>query len=597
MNLTKLNFDRADDQASIFYNTLLDSLADGVLTIAPDHRIDVLNQTGASLLGLDPHAVVGRSLAEVFLADSSNDEFVDAILGAIAKRTTETIKVVVPYSRNDEKLRLAVVSTAYRVPLGSLSGQFGVVVTFNDVTEMLRLRSVEEQLAKELAEQHVTLQTAYVRLEEAAEREGVVSRRLGLIRMAAVAAVVLIFALVGYYNWQSVGPSVFVSSSSETAPANFLMVSTQPVISRIAVVGVIDVGSVVSVVAPFDGPVKQKFFEYGGAVERDRPLLMVDSAETQIKLRDAEGAQIKARQRFDELRDWGNSIDVSRARRTLATAEMERSNLAIRTQQTQMLLNKGIVPKDEYTQLQQQQYSQNMQLEAAAQDLTSTIEKGNSENRRLAQFDLLNAEAKMDDLKSDLARATVVAPVSGVVLLPPEPEGKRPDLLAVGSRVARGQMMFTIGDLETLSVRAKVDEVDVNNVRVGQQAIITGDAFDGLTLTGQVTAVAAQAAGESQTRSGMATFPVTVQIAKLATRERARLYVGMSATVSIISYNNPNAVVIPQSALKVLDGRRVVTLLTNGRSETIPVTLGVSMPDGIEVTQGLKAGDSIQAGQ
>src|SRR5262249_21212458 len=149
----------------------------------------------------------------------------------------------------------------------------------------------------------------------------------------------------------------------------------------------------------------------------------LDVSDIQVKLREAEGVRIKARQRVDELRAWESGVDVSRARRAVSTAELENSNLNTRLAQTKLLLNKGIVPADEYNQLLQQQHTLQLQLEAAKQDLTLTQARGNAENVRLAEDELLNAQAKAEELQRDLANAIVMAPVSGVVLQPPETEG------------------------------------------------------------------------------------------------------------------------------------------------------------------------------
>ena len=209
---------------------------------------------------------------------------------------------------------------------------------------------------------------------------------------------------------------------------------------------------------------------------------------------------------------------------------------------------------------------------------------------------MVNAPFKTDELQNDLKNATVVAPVSGVVLQPLAVEGKPADMLAVGSRVSRGQTMFAIGDLETYSIRAKVDEIDINKIHVGQPVEVTGDAFDETAMHGTVLTVAAQAAGESATRGGMSTFPITVQISGMTAEQRARVHVGMSASVSIITYDNPDAVVIPPSALGEAGGKKVVIVQRDGRSVTTPVTLGISTPEGVEVRQGLKAGDLVQIG-
>ena len=170
-------------------------------------------------------------------------------------------------------------------------------------------------------------------------------------------------------------------------------------------------------------------------------------------------------------------------------------------------------------------------------------------------------------------------------------------MIAVGSRVTRGQTMVSIGDLETLSVKAKVDEIDINKVRVGQPVTVTGDAFDDTSLSGKVVSVAAQAQGESTTRTGMATFPITVLIAQLTPEQRARVHVGMSANLSIIAYDNKDAIVVPPAVLREEDGRRVVRVQRNGAMESVPVTLGISTPDGVEVRSGLTPGDVVQVSE
>ena len=456
------------------------------------------------------------------------------------------------------------------------------------------MRASEEALEQELAGQHAKLRAAYASLEEAAERERRVSRRLSLIRTGAAVAVFCVFAGLGIYGWRTTAPANTMAQGSAPPGGGTFTVAARPVTSRVAIVGTVDAGSVVSVVGPFDGVVQKKYFEYGGPVERGQKLVTIDVTDTQVHLREAEGAEIKARQRMDELSGWDTGLEVTRARRGVATAELETNNLTGRLAQTKALLDKGIVAKDEYTQLLQQQHTQTLQLQTAREDLDATIAKGSEENRRVAEFELQNAQAKQEELQNDLAHAHVLASVSGVVLQPPDTDGKHAETVNVGSRVTRGQTMFTIGDLESFSIHAKVDEVDINKIRVGQPAIVTGDAFGDDSLDGAVTSVAAQAS--SQTTTGMATFPITVKIDHLTAQQRSRVHVGMSANLTIVTYDNPQALVVPQEALGNDGDRRTVRVRRGAETETIPVTLGISTPDGIEIREGLKGGDIVQLG-
>jgi multidrug efflux pump subunit AcrA (membrane-fusion protein) len=359
---------------------------------------------------------------------------------------------------------------------------------------------------------------------------------------------------------------------------------------------VLEPGANVSVVAPYDGTVRERLFRYGGAVTQGEVLLRMDRGEVETRLREARAGEIRARQRVEELRGWTNGFEVARARRQLAGAELETSNLRARLQQSQMLLSRGIIPAEEHRNLIQQQRNQELQLQAAQQDLAATLDRGSELHLRTAELELANAETKLREIETDLQNAEVRAPVSGVVLLPPERGGGqgRTETVEAGSRVSRGQTMFGIGDLAGFLVRGQVDEIDVNQVRPGQAVTVTGDAFAGEVLTGRVASVAAQASSEQGGMGrGMPNFAVSVAIAELTPEQRARLAVGMSASLAIITHERDDAVVLPPYAVRDEGGARVVRVREGGRVVSRPVTLGISTPEGIEIREGIAPGDVV----
>ena len=583
----------ANEQLGLDYGGLLDSMADGVLSIGPDQHIEVLNPVGCHILGVDAAEVVGRTLVEAFLADSDNDALVDAVLLPMVEQT-DRARSTIAYNRKGAVRELQVASATYRLRFGPRQGKMGVITAFSDVTEVNALRVAEDTLKRQLQEEHGKLQTAYVTLEHAAAREKAVTRRSQVTGFGAIAAMTVAAASVGAYVWWP-GGSVIEGGAGLEGGGAVMTVTAQPVSSRVAVVGTFDAGSIVNAIGPYDGSVKQVFFQYGGAVERGKPLLRLETAEVESSLREAETAEIRAGQKAAELRDWATGPDMSRARRAVSSGELDIASLRARAAQTKMLLGKGIVAADEYTQVVQQLRGQELQLQATRQDLQATQDRASEENRRIAEIELTNARAKLAGLRSDLSRAEVLAPVSGVVLQPPSGDGaRRSETIAPGSRVSKGQTMLAIGGLETLTVRAKVDEIDVNKVRVGRAVEITGDALEETTLHGTVTAVAAQASGESAIRASMAAFPVTVEVQNLTDEQRARIHVGMSANVSIIAYENDKAIIVPVAAVQTDPTGRTIRVRRDGRTEAVPVTIGISMPDGVEIRSGLSPGDVIE---
>lgn len=577
------------DLAAIEQATLA-NLADGVLTVSPDGRIQSINPAAARLLGLAEPA--GASLREVLPDDGGADAFLDALLAPVSGEAAEE---VVSFTASGVTRRLRVRSAAHRLAHGQDAGRLLLTASFTDVTELERLAEREAELAGQLREQHQALQTAYRDLEGNAERLRVSGRQLQIVRIGATIGVFALILGAGLYGWTHTRAGLFREVPAASI-GDGVTLTPRAVNARIAVVGALDAGALVSVVGPFDGLVRTREFRYGGAVERGAALITMDTAEVEVRLREARTALIRVQQRIAELRGWANGFEVSRARRQVAAAELEAGDLRTRVAQTAALLARGIIPAEEHRNLLQQQRNQALQMQAARQDLEATLARGDAENVRIAELELANAEVRVRDLEGDIAAAVVTAPVSGVVLLPPEPQGgQRAQTVEVGSRISRGQTMLVIGDLERFQVRAQVDEIDVGKLRVGQAVQVTGDAFAGIVLEGRVASVAAQASAEAG-RSGLPSFAVTVEIAGIPPEDRQRLAVGMSANLSIITYDNPQGFVVPPEAVQEGTQGRIVRLRRAGALLEVPVTIGIATPDGVEIRGALQAGDVVMPG-
>ncbi len=567
------------------YRRALDVMTDGVLAIGPDARVMTVNPAAARMLDIDAEAAIGQSLALLLGEREGTDDFIDAVLAPLQEGEAPQGRRVLDFPG---ERRLSVEATSWRVQNGPHAGRPAITAVVTDVTETERLQA-------ELASQYTQLQDAFLKLEDSATRSARIARRIAALRIAAVAAAFIgVFGVAAWTWFSPAGPDEF--AASPPGGTITMTATAQPVSARIAVVGVLEPGANVSVVAPYDGTVRERLFRYGGAVTQGEVLLRMDRGDVETRLREARAAEIRARQRVEELRGWANGFEVARARRQLAAAELETTNLRARVQQSQMLLSRGIIPAEEHRNLIQQQRNQELQLQAAQQDLAATMERGSELHLRTAELELANAETRLRELETDLGNSEVRAPVSGVVLLPPDRPGSqgRAETIEVGSRVSRGQTMFGIGDLAGFLVRGQVDEIDVNQVRPGQNVTVTGDAFAGEVLTGRVASVAAQAsADQGGMGRGMPNFAVSIAITDLTAEQRARLAVGMSASLAIITHQREDAVVLPPNAIRDEAGQRVVRVREGGRVVSRPVTLGISTPEGGEIREGPSPGDVI----
>jgi HlyD family secretion protein len=171
----------------------------------------------------------------------------------------------------------------------------------------------------------------------------------------------------------------------------------------------------------------------------------------------------------------------------------------------------------------------------------------------------------------------VTAPFDGVItLVKPLP----------GDQVTPGTVAFRLDDLSHLLVDVQVSEIDINNIRVGQTVTMSFDAVLGRNYEGVVVEVS-QAGSVVQ---GAVNFTVTVEL----TDADESVKPGMTAAVNILVKEVKNVLVVPNRAVRVIDGQRVVYVLKNGIPEMVKIRLGATSDTVSEVINGdLKEGDLI----
>lgn len=175
-------------------------------------------------------------------------------------------------------------------------------------------------------------------------------------------------------------------------------------------------------------------------------------------------------------------------------------------------------------------------------NLTSEAELESAEAQlELAESQVIQAEAALKQAKDDLDKTRIVAPMGGIVTSVKKEIGE----IALGS-VFQEDVILVISDMSQVKVEVEVDETDVINVSLGDEAQIEFDALPGTYFKGKVSDIA-----HSATTKGLGTSEqVTnfkVEIMLLGHDKRFRP--GMSATVDITTDERSDALVIPIAAL------------------------------------------------
>ncbi len=169
------------------------------------------------------------------------------------------------------------------------------------------------------------------------------------------------------------------------------------------------------------------------------------------------------------------------------------------------------------------------------------------------------ARARVEAARAALNLARVIAPFSGIVTeSSPLP----------GDQVGAGAAAFRIDDLSSLFVDVGVSEVDINSISVGQPVTLTFDAILGREYHGVIAEVGQTGASVQ----GVVSFKVTVELVDADQHVKP----GMTAAVNITVRELTNVILIPNRAVRLVDGERVVYLLVNGESVKTAIKLGAS---------------------
>jgi len=191
--------------------------------------------------------------------------------------------------------------------------------------------------------------------------------------------------------------------------------------------------------------------------------------------------------------------------------------------------------------------------------------------------DIAAAQARVDAAQATLNLARVIAPFAGTVTEAyPLP----------GDQIAAGATAFRVDNLSSLLVDVEVSEVDINNVSAGQPVTLSFDAILGKDYHGQVVEVA-QTGTSVQ---GVVNFKVTVELTDADTDVKP----GMTAAVNIVVNEMQDVVLVPNRAVRLVDGQRVVYLLVDGQPVKTEIRLGPSS-DTVSVVAGgdIKEGDTV----
>ena len=222
------------------------------------------------------------------------------------------------------------------------------------------------------------------------------------------------------------------------------------------------------------------------------------------------------------------------------------------------------------------------------------------------------AKAALKQARDDLSKTTIYSPMAGTVTDLNKEQGE----IAIGSQF-QPDVILVVADLSEMEAQVNVDENDIVQIGIGQEAEITVDALPDQVLKGKVSEIAnsanASAAGTAEQKTE---FEIKIAISEPPQTLRP----GMTATADVFTKTNENALSVPiacvavrtvdQLAKKGEDVKKaeetykadkdgfveIVFVIDAGKAVAHPVKTGIQSDELIEIIDGLKEGEEVVTG-
>jgi HlyD family secretion protein len=208
-------------------------------------------------------------------------------------------------------------------------------------------------------------------------------------------------------------------------------------------------------------------------------------------------------------------------------------------------------------------------------------------NAAVTQAEVERAKAALERAETDLRYATIRSPMDGLILSRDVEVGDAvSSILVLGSQAT---LVMTMGDVSEVYVLGKVDEADIGQVYLGQQARIVVESFKDKKFVGEVTKISPLGVEVDN----VTTFEVRVSIKNPG----GELKTNMTANAEIILEEKKNVLLAPESAI-VYDRDRNASLEVPDASaedgkRKVAVTLGISNGVKTEIVEGVDEGGQV----
>jgi multidrug resistance efflux pump len=305
-------------------------------------------------------------------------------------------------------------------------------------------------------------------------------------------------------------------------------------------------------------------------VEFDRQVQLTNALDRRAELQDLE-QQIRKREAQERAARARDESEIGLAESALGRAQLE-------------MVKNDMIPKinaEKNAQALEQAHATLKQLRATF-DLKR---RAAAADLRILQIRRDRAENAMRQAESNAEKMAIHAPIGGMAVIKTVWKTSTMAEVQEGEEVRAGVPVVDIVDPNVMRVRARVNQADVNELKVGQPVRMGLDAYPDLSFAGRITQISPL--GIVSTLSPkVRTFVVLIDVEG----SHPNLMPDLTASLDVELARVPRALVVPRDALRYDGERAFVRVQRGGRFQDQAVTVQTTSAHEAVIASGLDDG-------
>jgi len=321
-----------------------------------------------------------------------------------------------------------------------------------------------------------------------------------------------------------------------------------------------------------------------------------------VKIMVKEGQRVAAGQALAEVDPSGLDLDLQRARANLQSQKVKLANLQARPKgldaaaaeaslassrsgldaaqqaydNAKNLVDKGLASKNTLTDADRALQVAKVGYASAKLSYQNTLAQDPDADIQAQQSAVSSAQSDFQKTQLIYDSAIIRSPAAGMVA---------EISVNVGDLISPTTALMTVVDPDPMWLLAQVNENDMVQLKIGQQASITPSGYPDMVIRGKVIQIDLHA----QVQANVSVFTATIEVPN----KDGKLLWGMNADADISVLSLQNVLTLPTSAIKTSNGTSTVTIIDGGQQVSWEVQTGATDGTRTQIVAGLDEGTEV----